>query len=193
MTSGRPLLHDGRGVSTVEFALIAPVMLMTLFGLFDLGHGMYTKALLEGTIEKAARNSAIEGATTGALDTRVTNAVRQIAPGSTLSFARKTYTDFSNVRQPEDWTDSNSNGACDNGEPFEDANQNGSWDSDRGRNGNGGARDAVLYKVTVSYPRIMPIGRLIGQSNTTTMTAVAILRNQPFGLQATPAAVGNCI
>jgi Flp pilus assembly protein TadG len=192
MIARADLARDTCGVSTVEFALVAPVMLMTLFGLFDLGHGMYTKALLEGVIEKAARNSTIEGATTGALDTRVANSVRQIAPGATLSFSRQSYSNFSTVRQPEDWTDVDSDGSCDNGEAFEDINGNGTWDADRGRAGNGGARDAVLYKVTVTYKRIMPIGRLIGQSPNTTMTGVAVLRNQPFGLQGTTVTTGNC-
>jgi len=37
----------------------------------------------------------------------------------------------------------------------------------------------------------MPIGRLIGQSNTQKMTATTVLRNQPFGLQNEPALL-NC-
>ena len=57
---------------------------------------------------------------------------------------------------------------------------------------NGGARDAVLYKISVSYPRIMPIGRLVGGPSTQNMNAVAVLRNQPYGLQNLPAATGNC-
>jgi hypothetical protein len=88
---------------------------------------------------------------------------------------------------PEDFVDTNSDGICDAGETFEDANSNGVWDANQGRTGNGGARDAVLYTVTVSYPRILPIGRLLGQSNTTTMISSTVLRNQPYGLQNTPA------
>ena len=40
------LARDRRGAAIVEFALIAPVLLITLFGLFDFGHGMYIRALL---------------------------------------------------------------------------------------------------------------------------------------------------
>jgi hypothetical protein len=46
----------------------------------------------------------------------------------------------------------NGDGVCNAGEPFEDANANGSWDADQGKAGSGGARDAVLYEVQVTYP-----------------------------------------
>ena len=183
----RSLARDEAGAAIVEFALIAPVMVMTLFGMFDLGHGMYTKSLLQGAIEKASRDSTIQGATTGALDAKVTTIVRRIAPGSTITFNRASYTSFTSVGQPEDYGDTNSDGVCDAGETFEDANGNGAWDANQGRTGNGGARDAVLYTVTVNYPRLLPLGRLIRQSDTTTMSAVTVLRNQPYGLQNTPA------
>lgn len=192
MRFSRSLAGDQTGAAIVEFALIAPVVLMTLFGIFDLGHGMYTKALLQGSIEKASRNSTIESATTGTLDSTVTAVVRRIAPGATIVFDRKSYTNFTDVGQAEDFTDTDSSGDCNNGETFEDANANGVWDANQGRTGNGGARDAVLYTVTVTYPRVFPIARLLGQSNTMKMSSVTVLRNQPYGLQNTAPAMGTC-
>ncbi len=192
MTLPRILHRDDAGVAMVEFALIAPVMLMTLFGLFDLGHGMYTSAVLQGAVEKTARNSTIESANTGTLDARVTVAVRQIAPGANLSFSRTTYTNFSNVRQAEDFDDVDHDSTCGGGETFEDTNANGIWDTDQGRSGNGGARDAVLYKVTISYPRLLPVAHLLGQSNTMQIKTSTVLRNQPYGLQNSPAVTGVC-
>ena len=191
MTTLRRLARERQGAAIAEFALIAPVMLMTLFGLFDLGQGMYTKSLLQGAVEKASRDATIEGATTGALDAKVIAEVTRVAPGATVTFLRQSFSSFSSVGQPEDFTDTNSNGVCDAGETFEDANGNGVWDAAQGKTGNGGARDAVLYTVTVSYPRILPIGRLIGQPNTSRMVAVTVLRNQPYGLQDQPA-TGTC-
>lgn len=182
----RALADDQTGAAIVEFALIAPVLLMTLFGMFDLGHGMYTKAMLQGAIEKASRDSTIESSTTGNLDSKVTAVVRRIAPNAVLGFTRKSYTSFSNVGQPEEFVDTDSDTLCDNGETFEDANSNGVWDAEQGRTGNGAARDAVLYTVTVSYPRQFPIARLIGQSNTMQMSVATILRNQPYNLQSAP-------
>lgn len=181
-----------RGAAAVEFALIAPVMLIGMFGVFDLGYNMYTAAVLEGAIQEAARNSTIEGAATGELDQRMTDVVHNIAPKAELEFDRTAYANFSDIRQPEDFSDINDNGTCDNGEPFEDANGNGTWDQDRGSSGLGGARDAVLYEVTVTYPRPFPIGKLIGQSGDFTMVARTVLRNQPYSLQPQRAGTGNC-
>jgi hypothetical protein len=56
----------------------------------------------------------------------------------------------------------------------------------------GGARDAVLYTVTVEYPRAFPMMGLLGFSETVTARSRTVLRNQPFGEQDKAVAVGNC-
>lgn len=191
------LIRDTSGVTIIEFALISPILMVMLFGLLDLAHSMYTAQMLQGAIQKAARDSTIEGASTSAatLDGRVSDAVLAIAPGSTLSFSRKSYSNFTSASRPENYDDLNANGSCDNGEAFEDANKNGTWDKDIGTAGFGGARDAVLYTVTVAYKRLFPIAAFIpGQAKTITMTATNVLRNQPYGLpgsSGTPG-TGNC-
>jgi hypothetical protein len=118
--------------------------------------------------------------------------VHQIAPGATMVFDRTSYTTFGDVSKPEDWNDLDANGSCNDGETFEDANGNGSWDQDQGTAGFGGARDAVLYQVTVTYVRPFPISRLIGQSPTFTTSARTVLRNQPYGLQSITRTPGSC-
>lgn len=197
----RPLLcrlhRDESGVTVIEFALLAPTLLVMVFGLLDLGHNMYTAQMLQGAIQQTARRATIEGATGQAatIDSAVRDAVHAVAPGATLSFSRKSYTNFADAVRPEDFTDSNANDTCDSNEPFEDANGNGSWDADRGRSGFGGARDAVLYTVTVSYDRFFPVYAFIpGQSQTMSMSASTVLRNQPYGAQSTSAApaIGVC-
>ena len=170
------------GVTLVEFALVAPMLLMVLMGLFDLGYNMYTTAMLNGSIQDAARDSGIEGAKTATLDASVTRAVTAIVPNATLTFNRKSYSSFSKVGRAEDFTDVNGNGTCDANEPFEDANVNGSWDKDVGLAGQGGARDAVLYTVLVTYPRAFPVASFVGLPNTFTTRATMVLRNQPYGL-----------
>lgn len=196
----RPLgqLADNRdGVSAVEFAMIAPVLFTVLFGLFDLSYNMYTAEMLQGAIQNAARDSTIEGAAgnSAALDEIVTKAVHAVAPGATLNFERRSYANFTDAARPEDYTDLDGNGTCDNGEPYEDANGNGAWDAMGGKAGFGGARDAVLYSVTVNYKRAFPIASFIpGQSDNFTLVANTVLRNQPYGQQDTPPAptVGHC-
>ncbi len=176
-------LRDNRGAAAVEFALIAPVMLMTVYAMFDIGHAQYTRALLEGKIEKASRSATIEGSKTSAIDARLTVAIRQVAPNAIITFKRTALADFSDIGLPEDFDDINKDGICNDNEPYEDSNGNNMYDVIRGKTGNGAARDVILYQVDVSYKRILPIGRLIGQSDIMTMNATTVLRNQPFGLQ----------
>jgi hypothetical protein len=118
--------------------------------------------------------------------------VRQVVPGAEVTFDRKSYYDFSDVEQAERWDDMDNDGECNNNEPFEDANGNGQWDADRGADGNGGARDAVLYTATVTYPRLFPMAGLIGLKEDVTLEGSTVLRNQPFDQQDRTIAVENC-
>lgn len=189
------LLHDQHGATIVEFGMVAPILMLAIMGVFDMGHSIYTSAVIRGSIQKVARDSTIEGADTksAALDSRVTASVHAIMPQAVLTFDRKSYTNFSNVAQPEDFDDIDGDGMCDNGEPFEDANGNGVYDLDRGKAGQGGARDAVLYTVTVTYPRVFPMAKLAGFSQQVTSTTQTVLRNQPYGAQNEDAPkVGKC-
>lgn len=187
------LAHDERGAAVVEFALALPVLLLALFGLFDLSHSMYTSAMLQGAIQKVARDSSIEGASAVILDAKVTDAVHAIAPDAQIDFDRKAYTEFSEVGRAEDFTDTNGDGLCGNGEPYEDANGNAQWDSDRGIAGMGGARDAVLYSVEVQYGRMFPIAGFMNIPERHTTVARTVLRNQPWGLQqVTLPVIRNC-
>lgn len=185
---------DNRGAAAVEFGLIAPFLLVSLLGIFDLGYNMYTATLLKGAIQKAARDSTIEGAAsrTAMLDAQVARVVRNIAPQAELSFSRKAYSSYSVIGKAEDYTDINKNDVCDNGEPYEDANGNKQWDDDRGLDGAGGARDAVLYEVRVTYPRAFPLYKLIGAESTSELTARTILRNQPYGDKSLLVSVRYC-
>ena len=190
------LASDRRGATIVEFALILPTLLVTLMGLLDMAHNMYTSQILNGAIQQAARKSTIEGASrnAGGVDAAVTRSVLGVAPGAKVRFSRSAYRNFGDIGRPEDWTDVDNDGSCNNGEPFEDANGNGTWDRDPGSSGFGGARDAVLYTVTIDYPRLFPIARLIpGQSEQMQMKSATVLRNQPFGISVAAAPVtGNC-
>lgn len=191
------LLRDTKGATVLEFALITPPLLVMLMGLFDLAYNQYTSEMLNGAIQKAARDSTIEAASASqtTIDARVTKAVQAIAPSATMQFDRKAYSDFTRVNRSEDYDDVDGNGACDKGEPFEDVNGNGLWDADTGTAGFGGARDAVLYTVTVTYRRAFPIYALIpGQTEDMTLRATTVLRNQPYGAArgTEQPAAGNC-
>lgn len=193
---GTRLADNETGATIVEFALILPPLLLTLMGLFDMAHNMYTAQILNGAVQEAARDSTIQGTKSNrqALDAAVTKSVRAISPGAKLTFSRAYFQNFSNIGRPEDWSDLNNNGKCDGGEPFEDVNGNNKWDQKPGLGGIDGARDAVLYKVSITYTRLFPIAALIpGQSKTMQMESVTVLRNQPYSAnQQTAPATGNC-
>jgi Flp pilus assembly protein TadG len=190
----RTLPADTQGATLVEFALIAPVLLLLLLGMFEMGYNFYMQAQLQGAVQKAARNSTVQASSgnTEAIDDRVTAAVRAIVPNATMAFSRRAYASFGDVDRAEDYTDLDDDGACNNGEPFEDANGNGAWDDDRGQASGGGARDAVLYTVQVSYPRAFAAAQIVGLSPTFTSEAATVLRNQPWDAQTVHGSVLSC-
>lgn len=190
----RTLHSTSDGVAAVEFALIAPTLVLVLLGLFDIGYTVYANTMLQGAVQRAARASTVEGAGAmlSTIDNKVAAEVKRVVPDAEITFSRKAYANFSEVGVPEDFTDENANGVCDDGEAFEDANGNDTWDQDRGATGLGGARDAVLYTATMTYGRKFPMASLLGFPGTVTNSATTILRNQPYDLQKSVARLGNC-
>lgn len=196
----RALVRDTRGATLVEFAMVAPVMCLLLLGGFDVSHTLYTRATLQGIVQKTARDSTLESGTAAArqqtLDDRVRQQVGTMYEGADVQITRRFYRTFSEAAaaRPETWNDTNDNKRCDNGEPYEDANGNQVWDADGGNAGQGGAKDATLYTVKVSFPRMFPVYAMIGGSNTAVVTASTVLRNQPYGDQGSyaPPTTRNC-
>ena len=184
----RKIRRDERGVTAIEFAMVAPVMVLMLMGLLDVGHQIFVQAVLEGEMQKAARDSALESGVTNnaTIDTRVKTAVLKVAQGATFVITRKSYSSYNDVGDPENYTDSNNNHVHDVGECFEDVNGNGQWDADLGKNGQGGADDVVLYTMRVTYPELFPISSMVGGSADQVIQATSILRNQPYNNQALP-------
>lgn len=192
MQKNKSLIRDTRGATIAEFALIAPAACLMLLGLFDLGYNMYSNTMVQGAIQEAARDSSIEGADTTVIDSEVSAAVRNVVPQAAITFSRSAYTDYSDVGSAEDFSDVNGDGNCNDGEPFEDTNGNGIWDSDVGIAGPGSARDVVLYTVIVEYPRVFPFAAAMGLPEKYSSRSDVVLRNQPFAKQEDRAAVGNC-
>lgn len=184
------LRADRRGAALIEFALVAPVMMILLMGLGDMLYQQYAQSILNGAVQKAARDSTLEGANTTTIDTGVSNMVKKIAANATFAMTRKSYDTFTEVA-PEPFTDTNGNGIRNAGECYTDMNGNSQWDADPGASGNGGASDITLYTVTVTYPHIFPVMGLLGWPSTQTISAKALLKNQPYAVQtvATPATI----
>lgn len=178
----RRLRRDSRATAITEFALSAPLFLLLLMGIFDYCWQMYAKQVLQGAVAAAARSSTLEGyaADQVSLDGVVRNQVLRVFKNADVHFSRKAYQSFDQVGTPETFQDNNNNGFRDPGECFEDRNNNGTLDADSSKSGNGGANDVVLYTATMKFDRILPVWRMLGQPQSTTLSSTTVLRNQPY-------------
>ncbi len=185
--SSARIVGDQRGTTIIEFAVVAPVLLMIIIGGMEIGHLGYVKGITRAALQVAARDSGLESnsSSQNAVDAALRDRIKTVIPNASISIQRRSYTDFTDVNTPEDFNDSNGNGLYDPNECFTDMNGNARWDADRGRsNSQGGADDVVLYTVSVSYNKIFPLWKLIGQPSTNVISAETTLRNQPFGVQS---------
>lgn len=157
------LRRDRRGATIVEFALVAPVLLLVIMGLGDLLYQPYVQAVLDGALQKAGRDSALEDylGRDRVLDERVEAMVRRVAPEARFRPERRSYASFALIK-PETIYDKNGNGILDPKECFDDVNGNGRYDTDPGRTGQGGADDVTRYTMHVTYPRLFPLTGLAG-------------------------------
>lgn len=185
LTIIRQMGQDRRGVTITEFGLIAPTFLMLLLGVFDLGYTVYAKAILDGAVQKAGRDAALETGTMNVanLDSKVQQNLGDLAADANFTYTRRNYRDFAKVGLPEDFEDRNNNGQRDPGECFTDENANGVWNRDLGKEGVGGARDVVMYEVRMSYDRKFPLYALVGLPQRATLKSATVLRNQPYASQ----------
>ena len=190
------LRRDERGATLTEFGLVAPILIMMLMGIFDMAHSQYTSAQINGAMQRAGRDLTLEsaGSRQDAIDQLVIDRVRTVVPNNaTVTLKKLSHFDFSDVGEAEDFVDEAPlDGICNNGELFDDVNGNGQWDADRGKEGVGGARDAVLYEATVEWPRLFPIASFVGLDPNMTLQASTVLRNQPFDQQNRSFPTGNC-
>lgn len=189
----RRLRRDRRGVTLVEFALVCPVMLLLIMGLMDFGFRLYVQSVLTGSMQRAGRDASLEtGATRAAdLDAAVVNSVKGVLNEVTWQSTRQSFSDYTTIR-PERFTDGNSNGIRDAGECYSDVNNNNAWDANPGRTGLGGANDAVVYTMTISYPRLFPLDLWFGATGEQVLTSRTILKNQPYATQNVVAPVERC-
>ncbi|MEG3086111.1 TadE/TadG family type IV pilus assembly protein [Sphingomonas sp. PB4P5] len=201
----RRLHRDTSGVTAIEFAFVAPVMLLLIMGLGEMMYQEYVQVILNGSVQKAARDSAIQGGAenTTAIDAAVITMISTIAKTTSQSCvaspaartwcsSRKSYAQFGNIK-PEYIYDTNANGVLDGKECFDDVNANKTWDADPGIAGQGGANDVTLYTMSVTYARLFPVAKMIGLSDQQTLTSTTILKNQPYANQAVPTVKPVCL
>lgn len=188
----RHILGDKRGVTAVEFGLLALPLFVLIMGSIELGVKMFAQAQLEGVLRSAAR-MAVTGdeATNGKDGAKIDAFVKASAPivnGAKIDIVKESYDRYDQVRKPEK-KDSNRTTApyC-----FEDVNGNKKWDVNPSRTGLGGADDIINYKVTVEYPALFPlVTNVVTKQSTMKLMSQTTLRNEPFG-GAADQPIKNC-
>jgi Flp pilus assembly pilin Flp len=186
-------LKNEDGTTLVEFAAVLPLMCMALLGGMDLCHREYAQSILTGTVQKIGRDTTLQGGSDAIAvnDAKVKAAVLQIAPDATFKFERSYLSRYRDA-EGEPFTDTNGDGVRNAGECYDDVNGNSQWDADVSATGNGGADDVVLYKVTVTYPRLFPVAKIFGWDGSQTISADTALKNQPYASQNIPTVVARC-
>ncbi len=190
----RRLRGDERGVTIIEFAIVTPVMLVLIMGLGELAYQGYVQSVLTGSVQKAGRDSTIQGngTQTAQIDSVVMQAVWTVAKNATYTSTRESYSTFGQIA-PEPFVDSNHNGQYDAAtECFTDTNGNNVWDADPGASGQGGASDVTVYSINISYPRLFPVFKMIGLPSIAALTATTTLKNQPWATQSVTASKQVC-
>ena len=174
------------GTAILEFAFALPVVLLLVTGIMEFALLNFATSLLEGGLREAARYG-ITGlnATDGSREARIVEIVNEHAAGlftiTSDNVETLEYQDFSEIGEPEPYTDSNGNGAYNAGEPYTDVNCNGQWDADRGAHGVGAGDEVVLYRVTYDQSTVTGLlDPLIAPNGTVTLEASIAVRNEPF-------------
>jgi Flp pilus assembly protein TadG len=177
----RRLARDDRGVTLVEFAMILPVLVVLLLGIFELGYRSYVASVLQGALHEGARMATVGGITQAQIDARVRTRLRSFAHNATITIRTSSYADYAGVRQPERITqDTEPLNQYNAGDCYDDSNGNSRWDADRGAAGLGNADDIVDYEVTITYRRLFPVGGFLGWGDDETIASNTVLRNQPY-------------
>lgn len=184
----RFLRRNEDGATLVEFALIAPTLMLFVMGIIEVAMILFVSTLLEGSVREAGRYG-ITGYVYQGFD-RIA-IIRKIVEQNTIGLVDMdkvkietlTYQSFSAVGQPEPFSDTNGNGQRDAGEAFNDVNGNGTWDDDMGVNGAGGPGDIVVYTITYDWPLLTTfLGDLMGRAGIMQLSASYAVRNEPWDI-----------
>ena len=174
------------GSTMVEFAFAAPILILFLVGIIELGMVSFASTLMEGALRDASRYGITgQEPNPSARLGRILEIVGERTLGLVDMSAAKievlVYPGFGDIGKPEGFVDADGNGVYDSGETFTDTNGNGVWDADSGVPGPGGSGDIVVYRIRYDWPLLTPVfGFIIGGKETLPLTASLAVRNEPW-------------
>lgn len=180
------MLRGRRGVTAVEFALIAPVCMTLICVFIDLSMVMFITNVMEGGVREASRYAITGQVEVGKTrEQKIAEIVQShsynLIATTDITVTTKVYPSFGDVGKPEPFIDKNGNGKYDSGESFTDVNKNGVWDADMGANGAGGSGAVVAYTVSYKWVLWTPLAAEIwGNGGAVLLSATVAVRNEPY-------------
>lgn len=189
MRISNAIQRDESGVTIVEFAFVAPVMIVLITGLLEMGYVLFARSTLESAVLDAARTSRVANcpsenakAIEEAIQARMSVIIS--GDGSPAQVEVDSYGEnFGDVGNPEPFDDENGNGTRDAGEGYTDVNGNSHWDEDMGANGDFGSfGEVVRFRASYNVRSLIPFvaNSINGGRNFYTIEAVTAVRNEPF-------------
>ncbi|MFZ4541158.1 MAG: TadE/TadG family type IV pilus assembly protein [Rickettsiales bacterium] len=182
----RRLLRREEGVGAVEFAMIAPVVLLLLFGIIEFSLVMVVYNVMEGATAVSSRlgkTGFVAAGTTrqATILQAIKDRAGSLIDSNQLTMTSKFYKQYDQINDPEPYIDANHNGLYNSPETYTDINGNGHWDADMASSGYGSAGDVVVYTVTYPWPISTPIMRqFLGTNGTFMITTHAVVKNEPY-------------
>ena len=183
------LAGSRQGGAAIELALVAPVLITALIGIFEIAMIIFVNVLLESGLRESARYGLTGQEPTGLTrEQEIVNIVSDRVLGlidiDTSNVSIKVYPSFAKIGAGEELTnDVNGNGEYDpdDGDTYFDSNGNGVYDEDIGVAGAGQPGDIVLYQVDTSWDVMTPLfGNFVGKNGAISISASIAVRNEPF-------------
>jgi hypothetical protein len=174
------------GITTVEFAIVLPALLLIIFGTLELSIIFFAYSVLEGATMTGSRIGRTGYFSGEDRENYIRSEVQRLSGGildsSRLNIEILSYRSFSDVEQPE---------RCSNGDTcpcdgsFNDINGDGQCSTDQGISDSAGERASiVLYRVTYRWQVLTPfLGAIISDPNTPgekSITAKETVKNERF-------------
>lgn len=181
----RCLFFDRNGVTTVEFALIAPALIFVVMGMVELSLLMFTQSVLDGATQTASRlgktGYEVSGSTREQTILSAVNArAGQLMNTANITITKKSYAQFDQIGDPEPFVDTNGNGVRDQNENYTDVNLNGQYDTDMGASNYGSAGEVVVYTVTYPWQFATPVVAAFFSGGSVTLSSRVVVLNEPY-------------
>ena len=179
------LRRDPSGATVVEFAIIAPVLVLLIMGTVELGLMAGAQAILNDAVFVGSRTGKTGYKATGQTQAQTIQAGIKKAASALLDPAKITltstsYPDYSYLK-PEPFTDTNKNGKWDTGEAYTDLNSNGKYDNGVGTSGTGNSGEIVSYTATYSWKLFTPVlKRFVGTNGVVPLKSSVVVKNEPY-------------